>query len=1618
MKKKCAFLVSILLCISMVMTNFAGLGNSIIEAKADGDSATIACPVVKVTVNNDQWGTAGVFTGDVTQPEMESDAGNILQLKATASDDDVYFDQWSLTGAGTIENVNDNQTNFTVGAENATIQAIFKEKEELNYTVEIDNWAEDEDVKEPIVKDANGNQVLGGVEYGYYIDEDCLYPTTPANSGAEDSACAPKKAGKYYVKVWIYPETDQYKIKIVTIPFSVLKRITIKLASGQDEVTYAPGLVYELSKLFIFPDGAGTRTYEIADDPNDNSVGKGTINGDKLTVTKTGAISIKVTTEETDTVTSAKATAVLTVKKADLNNNMLSVTPAAYDNTSGSSFTPELSVYDGETKLEFNVDYEIKDTSVTSANSIGKYTIYVTGKGNYKGEANISWQVIDKASPVISEVKDDEEYYNEVTVKVNDDDLESVTIQKDSENPVYQDINNSTSGYTIKDIGVYTVIATDKAGNTSTCTFTIAQKKVTVKAEDTNITYTPNATFDVKNLFTISDQTVTANYYVVDANGIKTLLKDTVINISGAGDINIYVKTDESTYIASAEKNATLKVNKANGSVTITVDDIVYGSKPSPTVSSDTNTNYSIKYKGDGETVYGESTDAPTKVGSYIATVTYEATDNYEACSELASFKITAKDIDNCTINVTNNITDFEYDKQEHNLSFTVSDGTITLGSTDYEIDQKSKASATDIGEYTVTINGIGNYKGTNSIKWKISDTKKPVISGTTGNTYLNKAEITVTDDYLDSVTLKNNDNNSVKNDYVKNNGSATITVETPGSFTITATDTSGNENEYSFVVFTEPQIAPKENNTTISIPTDNYDVTSLFNIPEGTGTATYSIFKDSTNAAELSNGLLKLIYAGTVEIEVSTAPNGYVATGSAIALITGKAIDNSQGQSSGTPITGLVEIYGKTYYYIDGKKVTAADTANLYAPILDGAYYVNKDGEVAMNGIFKVEGVDRLFRENGSIVSYNNADVQDGKITVGGVVYVINPTTNAAARDDIRYNVKVNWTVKFPSSFTKGTAAPVLKYKVTYTSANTGETKTTDEISVTATTSNNFSSGSADKEVTFTAVADLNGYFEDKEGTKPAVNVALSKTYKFKEGFDVSGSGSESGKSAGEAEDNVTYNLFYTDAEISIPLPEGADPSKGSGKWTEFYTVDASGAVTLKVTDAKDVKKATNANYSLIIMPIFEDEVQIGEFEYQLPVFYLKPALKLSSKSGSVKKGVTEAQTLYTTVLEKKSTGVYEPIDVNAQKEGVQFWNNKSGTAPTVEAGDNDGELVISASAKAAGKIAIQHENWREVVVLTYSIKESNKSVLLASTKQVSMNVNANASTGEETVSFTLNGSDDISAESGISVEMPKKWDKANIEVEGIENGALTSNTVSFKYKREATPVKGNYTFTFKTSDNAKTTVKVAVSNKALDKAVNLKVVTKMDVTRGQPMVLVPNLKDIGGHIDSIELADENFEVEYNEDLNQVYVSVAEGKSVAAGKFDKSFKVVIDGVECTANVKTKITAKSPTVKIAKVNLPKKAGAEGEASIRATVKQAGKIFEVAPTAVTFTNGTANEELGEGWFTVEGVAVKWNAESGTISVKVVDETKIKKTVKVELTFAGNVKIKKPLTIKAK
>ena len=103
--------------------------------------------------------------------------------------------------------------------------------------------------------------------------------------------------------------------------------------------------------------------------------------------------------------------------------------------------------------------------------------------------------------------------------------------------------------------------------------------------------------------------------------------------------------------------------------------------------------------------------------------------------------------------------------------------------------------------------------------------------------------------------------------------------------------------------------------------------------------------------------------------------------------------------------VSALKEVNG-TMYYFNGnaeKEVAAATTAaGNYAATSDGKYYVNTSGEVAMNGIKKVNDVNRLFTAEGKIITYADTVTAGtaGKYTVNNVVYVIDQTTNEAKPD------------------------------------------------------------------------------------------------------------------------------------------------------------------------------------------------------------------------------------------------------------------------------------------------------------------------------------------------------------------------------------------------------------------------------------------------------------------------------------------------------------------------------------------------------------------------------------------------------------------------------------------
>ena len=825
---------------------------------------------------------------------------------------------------------------------------------------------------------------------------------------------------------------------------------------------------------------------------------------------------------------------------------------------------------------------------------------------------------------------------------------------------------------------------------------------------------------------------------------------------------------------------------------------------------------------------------------------------------------------------------------------------------------------------------------------------------------------------------------------------------------------------------------------------------------------------------------------------------------------------------ASGKLVKGLTTIDSKKYVFgSDNRLSRASSSANTYEEV--NGYYVNAAGEIAENGIFKVNGVDRLFRENATIVLFSDTDVEKsttdvehGKIKVGGKTYIIEKTTNMAKLDDIPYNPTVAWTTPvWPSKVTKGDAAPTLSYRVTYTSKNTGNSVTTDPVTVIATTTDNFDKGSTAEFVTFTAVADLSAYFADSEGKTPAQNVIITQKYTFKDGgpegisktytfksikkwnwpdklvdggkptvtadiiYTVKEDGqadttetinttasvsdgvdkgskleftatvttldgqtktdkNEYNKKSGkeQTDDNETesepeqsevdnyksYNLFYNDTEIPVDGLSAALAEDGAakvGKWQNFFEVDGD---TVKVSGSADAKKAVNAGNSLITVTY-----DGGQFNYQLPVYYQKPALKLTSTSGTILKGKTEATTLHTKVTEKKSNGLYEPLEI--AEEDVKFEPGKNKTAPESFApGSNDGEIEIGAKAATAGKINVKKENWRETIALSYSVKESKKDVITADTKAVTLNTKAET-VDAQTVELKLNG-EDLSDENKVTVTLPKNW--SNAGVEGVAAGDLTDGKLSLTLTGDAIHKKGSYNVNFTTGNKGKFTLKVTISETAVDRAFKLNIKSKMDVTRGQKMVLEPKFNGASGPITGVDIKTDgsNFTAEWVEAKNQIVVGVADGKTVAKGKYTETFTITSGGQEYPITLKNfQVNATKPTVKLAKVTLPKSKitgedGAEGKTNINATYKQNGKTFGIAPEKVEFMvgkNAAAESKDESGWYvvnTANNVLAQYDEATGVINVKVKNSTGKAGSVKVSMTFPGGTVVTKSFTVAAK
>lgn len=381
-------------------------------------------------------------------------------------------------------------------------------------------------------------------------------------------------------------------------------------------------------------------------------------------------------------------------------------------------------------------------TDIPMATDAGTYTVYYMVKGD---STHSDYTPTD----------------NTVSVKIEPKDISSATIGTIADQPYTG--SAITPNPEVKDGGTvlekdkdYTVSGTNnKYVGTNTATLTITGKGNYTGTKTANFTITAvnqNPTFttpvdltkgghrlDLRTLvqdaegdmtFTISGGTST--YAVLDSDGYT--LTSTVY--PGTVNINVRIAAGDENNDGNNEYNAFNKdnaitvnvVDKTTNTSTMKVsqDNIIYGVTVSPSVTNkpDGTGTVSYTYEGREGTSYN-STTAPTNVGKYKVTATCESSTTIYTAE--ANFEILPKSISGMTVTLDETTTVYNGITQTVTVT-----GVGTLTDTDYDV--TSGTSGEDVGDYTVTVTGKGNYKDTATATWKITQAT-PYYTAPTGLT-------------------------------------------------------------------------------------------------------------------------------------------------------------------------------------------------------------------------------------------------------------------------------------------------------------------------------------------------------------------------------------------------------------------------------------------------------------------------------------------------------------------------------------------------------------------------------------------------------------------------------------------------------------------------------------------------------------------------------------------------------------------------------------------------------------------------------------------------------------------------------------------------------------------
>ena len=327
---------------------------------------------------------------------------------------------------------------------------------------------------------------------------------------------------------------------------------------------------------------------------------------------------------------------------------------------------------------------------------------------------------------------------------------------------------------------------------------------MTVKAKESadNFTGTATAQYSIvaadANLFNITLGTSEFTFNgtelkptVTVKDGSAVLVENTDYTLAFTNNVNVGTATVTATGIGnySGTKTATYTIVKADITPTAPTAQtgLVYTTQPQALIAAGQAQGGEMQYSLDNETW---STNIPTGTEAKEYTVYYKVVADANHNDVAAqSFKVTIEQATLTAATLTE--TNFIYNQQEQTaLVAIVSAGAITVPDAGYEIADNK---ATNVGNYTATLTGKGNFKGEVKVQWSIVAANANLFNitlGTNEYTYDGTAK-------TPTVTVKDGEATLVENtDYTlaytanTNAGTATVTATGKGNYSGTQTAT------------------------------------------------------------------------------------------------------------------------------------------------------------------------------------------------------------------------------------------------------------------------------------------------------------------------------------------------------------------------------------------------------------------------------------------------------------------------------------------------------------------------------------------------------------------------------------------------------------------------------------------------------------------------------------------------------------------------------------------------------------------------------------------------------------------------------------------------------------